>query len=182
VSIIESFKKIIVFFDDIKSEGIIGDYALIGGLALSAWIRPRTTKDIDLVVVVSERIKWADLASIIEARLHKKVAIHKGTQRTNIKEKLSFVSGQIEVDVINTKGFGLAGEAIKNAVIAEVFGKSVKVVAPEYLILLKLLPLTNQDAIDIKALAKKADMHRLTSLAKRHYLLPKLKSIISGKP
>lgn len=178
MSIIEAFKKTITFIDEIKNEGIIDDYALIGGLALSAWIRPRTTKDIDLVVVVSKDMKWKHIASIIETRLHKKIAVMKGTQRTHIKEKLSFVSGQIEVDIISTKGFDLAAESIKNAVIAEVFGKHVKVAIPEYLILLKLLPLSSQDAVDIKALVKKTDIKKLKALAQKHYLLPRLESIV----
>jgi len=177
MSIIESFKKTIIFFDEIKNEGIIKDYALIGGLALSAWIRPRTTQDIDLAVTVSGRIKWADLISIVETRLHKRVSVHKGTQQTNIKEKFSFVSGQIEVDVIGTKGFRLADASIKDAVLADVFGINVKVVTPEYLILLKLLPLSNQDIIDITALLKKADKNKLKTLAQKHYLLSKLESV-----
>lgn len=178
MSIVESFKKIITFFDEIRNEGIIEDYALIGGLALSAWIRPRTTKDIDLIVVASKDIKWKNVASIIETRLHKKVAVQKMTQRTHIKEKLSFILGQIEVDIISTKGFDLAEEAIKNSVVAKVFGKHIKVVVPEYLILLKLLPLSSQDTIDIRALVKKADRDRLKTLAQKHYLLLKLESVV----
>lgn len=87
-TIVEAFKKAITFFDEIKNEGIIEDYALIGGLALSAWIRPRTTKDVDLVVVVAKSFKWSDIVSIVETRLQKKIALHKGTQRMHIKETL----------------------------------------------------------------------------------------------
>ena len=54
MAIVEAFKKTIAFFDEIRDEGIIDDYALIGGLALSAWVRPRTTKDVDLVVIVAK--------------------------------------------------------------------------------------------------------------------------------
>ena len=152
MSIIEAFVKTISFFDELKEEGLLEDYALIGGLALSAWVRPRTTKDVDLAVAVSKKITWEDIISIIETRLHKKVAVQKGTRRSNIKEKLSFISGQIEVDLISTRGFELASAAVKNAVVAEVFGRKVKVVTPEYIILLKLLPLSSQDAVDIKTL------------------------------
>jgi hypothetical protein len=63
MSIIESFRKTISFFDEIQKEGLITDYALIGGLALSAWIEPQTTKDIDLVVVISPEITWKDISS-----------------------------------------------------------------------------------------------------------------------
>lgn len=179
MSIIESFRKTIAFFDDIKKEGLITDYALIGGLALSAWIRPRTTRDVDLVVTVSKKMTWKDIASFIETRLNKKVIIQKGTRRTTIQEKLSFMVGQIEVDVISTKRFELAAEAIENAVPAQVFDKSVKVVSPEYLILLKLLPLSSQDEIDIRLLLKKADMNSLGPLAEKYYLMPKLEPLLT---
>ena len=178
MSIVEAFKNTIAFFNEIEKEGIIEDYALIGGLALSAWIRPRTTRDVDLVIAVAKNFTWSDIASIVQTRLQKRIALHKGTPRMHIKEKLSFITGQIEVDVISTKDFELAAEAIKKSVAAEVFGKKVKVVTPEYLILLKLLPLSSQDAIDIKALSKKADMRKLPALAEKHFLLSKLETVI----
>ena len=177
MSIIESFRKTITFFDEIQKEGLISDYALIGGLALSAWIEPRTTKDIDLVVMLSKKLIWQDIASLIRTRLRKKVFLQKGNRRTTIQEKLSFVMGQIEVDVISTKGFELAAEAIENSVLAQVFDKGVKVVSPEYLILLKLLPLSSQDEIDIRLLLKKVNMNGLRKLAEKHHLLPKLISL-----
>jgi hypothetical protein len=179
MSIIESFKKTIAFFDEIKNEGLIRDYALIGGLALSAWVRPRTTRDIDLVVAVSKDISWADLVSIIKTRLHKRVAVQKGTRRTTIKEKLSFVSGQIEVDVISTMEFELASEAMQYAVIAKVFGMDVKVVLPEYLILLKLIPSGSRDVLDIQELMKRTNKKKLKILAGKHRLLEKLETLFS---
>lgn len=178
MSIVDAFINAIIFLNGMRDEGIINDYALIGGLALSAWIRPRTTRDVDLAVVVSEKITWADMGSIIKTRLQKRVSMHKATQRTTIKEKLSFMSGHIEIDMIGTKDFDLAAEAIKNAVVVEIFKKKVKVVTPEYLILLKLLPLSSQDEVDIKALIKRADMDKVKSLAQRHYLLPKLEALL----
>jgi hypothetical protein len=84
ISIVESFEKTIIFFDGLKKEGFIADYALIGGLALSAWVEPRTTKDVDLVVVVSKNQTWQDIASLIKTRLHKKVVLQKGNKRTTI--------------------------------------------------------------------------------------------------
>ncbi|MCG2720672.1 MAG: hypothetical protein L6290_01465 [Thermodesulfovibrionales bacterium] len=83
MSIVESFKKTIAFFNELKKEGLIADYALIGVLALSAWVEPRTTKDVDLVVV-SKNQTWQDIASLIKTRLHKKVVLQKGNKRTTI--------------------------------------------------------------------------------------------------
>lgn len=87
MSITESFKKTISFFDEILKEGFIADYALIGGLALSAWVRPRTTRDVDLVITISKKMTLSDIASLIETRLNKKVILQKGNKRTTIQEK-----------------------------------------------------------------------------------------------
>jgi hypothetical protein len=43
--------------------------------------------------------------------------------------------------------------------------------------LLKLLPLSSQDEIDIRALMKKADIKSLATLAEKHHLLLKLESL-----
>jgi hypothetical protein len=109
----------------------------------------------------------------------KRVAVQKGTRRTTIKEKFSFVSEQIEVDVISTKEFELASEAVHSAVIAKVFDMNIKVVLPECLILLKLIPSGGQDVLDIQALLKQADKKKLKTLAEQHHLLTKLEALIS---
>lgn len=88
MSIIESFRKTIAVFEEIKNEGLITDYALIGGLALSAWVRPRTTRDIDLVVAVSKNLRWADLVSTIETRLHKKSRRPEGDSKDDNQGKV----------------------------------------------------------------------------------------------
>ncbi|HWR58810.1 MAG TPA: hypothetical protein VN328_07985 [Thermodesulfovibrionales bacterium] len=64
MSVIESFKDTVAFFEETRKEGIIEDYALIGGLALSAWVRPRTTKDVDLIIAISKKITWAQIIHI----------------------------------------------------------------------------------------------------------------------
>jgi len=178
MSIVDAFVKTIAIFDEFKKEKLIEDYALIGGLALSAWVRPRTTRDVDLAVIISKKIKWSDLISIIESRFQKRTAIHKATPRAIIKEKFSFMSGHFQVDITGTKDFDLAVEAIKHAAVAEVFDKKIKVATPEYLILMKLLPLSNQDSLDISMLSKKADMGIVRKLAQKYFLLTKLESII----
>jgi hypothetical protein len=88
------------------------------------------------------------------------------------------VAGQIEVDLIGTRGFALAEEAMENAIVATIFGRRIKIATPEYLILLKLIPLGAQDRIDIGALIKKADRRKLRVLAKKHFLLARLESVL----
>jgi len=44
---------------------------------------------------------------------------------------------------------------------------------------LKLIPLSDQDKIDISRLVKKVDMSGLTKLAESHLLLPKLETLLT---
>lgn len=180
MSIVETFLKAVSFFDTLKEDGFIEDYALIGGLALSAWVRPRTTRDVDFVVILSEGMDWPDIVAAIETRLQKRVVIRKRKQ-ANIQEMLSFMEGQIQVDVISARGLSVAQEAIKNAATATLFGHAIKVATPEYLILLKLLPLSEQDILDIKALTQKADKENLSALADKFFLRSRLDRVLKRK-
>ena len=87
---------------------------------------------------------------------------------------LSFRLGQIEVDLVDTSGFALAADAVRAAATARIFRKRVKVVTPACLILLKALPLTARDALDIKELVPAADRRRLRALARKHFLTDRL--------
>ncbi len=55
--IVNSFTKTINIISSLLEKDVIKDYALIGGLALSAWIKPRTTQDIDIIVLIAEDYK-----------------------------------------------------------------------------------------------------------------------------
>ena len=106
MSIVESFtKRLSSFFDELKKGRSHKRFCFDRWTALSGWIEPRTTKDADFIVIISKKITWQDIASLIETRLHKKVILQKSSKRTTIQEKLSFMMGQIEVDLISTKGF-----------------------------------------------------------------------------
>jgi len=83
----------------------------------------------------------------------------------------------MEVDVISTIGFSLAAEAMNHAVVAKIFGMEIRPVISEYLILLKLLPLGEQEVLDIKALLKKADKTMLFSLAEKTTCIQSLKPL-----
>ncbi|MDP2168159.1 MAG: nucleotidyl transferase AbiEii/AbiGii toxin family protein [Thermodesulfovibrionales bacterium] len=178
--VVEAFRNAVSLLDELRAGGTIKDYALIGGLALSAWTRPRTTRDVDVVVLLHKDVSWKNLSSDIEHRFHKRVFLQEGNQRTHIKEKLSFIFGQIEIDLISARGFKLAQKAIEHALPTDVFDKRVKVATPEYLILLKLLPLSEQDSVDIKRLLKKADIKKVIELAKTFHLTVKLEPFLKN--
>jgi hypothetical protein len=179
--VVEAFVKAIDLMDDLRREKYTADYALLGGLALSAWVRPRTTRDVDLAVMLAPDKTWEDVADFLTSRLRKRIVVQRGSVRTNIKEKISFRFGQIEVDLIGTSGFPLAEEALRAAPTARVFSKRVKVVTPEYLILLKLLPLSPQDALDIRELDQAADRRKLRALARKHFLSDRLAEVLAGR-
>lgn len=178
IPVIEAFVRTVEFMDRLREEGYVRDYALIGGLALSAWAEPRNTRDVDLVVAVADGATWPGIAALVESGFRRKTVVKKGTRRTTIQDKLSFVAGQIEVDLIGTRGFALAEEAMENALVTRVFGRRVKIATPEYLVLLKLIPLGAQDRIDIGVLVRKTDRRKLRVLAKKHFLLARLESVL----
>jgi hypothetical protein len=178
MSILASFTKVISFLQALAAEHVIRDYSLVGGLALSAWIEPRTTRDIDVVVAVASKYTFRDLQSIVEGRLGKKVHRPQMSVMTDIREMFTFVEGDIEVDIISAAGFDLALEAIQNAVSISVFDKTIKVATPEYLIALKLLPGQDQDIIDIKKLLHVADAKKTAAIAEKFMLLPRLEKIL----
>lgn len=180
IPVIEAFVRTVDFMDRLRNEGHVRDYALIGGLALSAWAEPRNTRDVDLVVAAAEGTTWQGIATLIESGFRKKTVIRKGNRRTTIQDKLSFAAGQIEIDLIGTRGFALAEEAMDNALVVSIFGRRVKIATPEYLILLKLIPLGAQDRLDIGTLLRKADRRKLRSLARKHFMLARLESVLQA--
>lgn len=181
IPVVEAFVKAIGLMEDLRREKFCADYALLGGLALSAWVRPRTTRDVDLAVMLAPEKTWEEVAAFLTSKLRKRIAVQRGSARTNIKEKISFRFGLIEVDLIGTSGFPLAGEALRVAATARIFRKRVKVVTPEYLILLKLLPLTEQDVLDIRELYPAADRRKLRTLARKHFLSDRLADVLTNR-
>ncbi len=173
--IVNSFTKTINIINSLLEKDVIKDYALIGGLALSAWIKPRTTQDIDIIVLISEDYKWKDFIDILKKNYRKQVFKPKPARDATIKEMISFTVGPIEVDLINTREFPLATDCIKNAIPVTVFKQKVKVATPEYLILLKLISGSEQDIIDIKNLLKVANKSQVKKIARKYLLEPKLK-------
>lgn len=182
MSILASFAKILVFLQTLKDELIIKDYSLVGGLALSAWIEPRTTRDVDLVISVAPGLVFSDLKSIVENRLEKRTHQPTMTAMTQIREMFTYAEGDMQVDMISAGGFALAEEALDNAVVVTVLGRHVKVATPEYLIALKLLPFEDQDLVDIKRLLNIADVEKVREIAGRHMLTPGLEKVLKSLP
>lgn len=110
------------FMDFIK-EMPEGDWAVIGGIAVSTWAMPRETHDIDIIVV---------------SNISKNLPSFKKNRPSAIEHKKTGVEVELlKASVINQKN-DLIQKAINNAIIQDVEGKKVKIVSPKYLIALKL--------------------------------------------
>src|ERR1700690_1644250 len=175
---IEDFKRVLLFFNSLEKESIISDFAIIGGLALSAWVAPRTTQDIDLIVTASPGLNSKDLTHLVETRLCKKTHLPKMKANYAIKEMFSFMEDHLSVDVILSTGFPLAAEAIQKAVRIEIVGETVKLATPEYLIALKLVSLDDKDKLDIKNLLEVADLPAVKAIAATHGLSESLFAVL----
>jgi predicted nucleotidyltransferase len=104
-------------------------FALIGGLAVSCFGRPRWTHDIDVMV----RPEDADCAlEALEACEFK-------TERTDPAWLFKAFKNDVMIDLIFycTGGFYLEDEMIQRAVWRELFGARVPILPPEDLLLLK---------------------------------------------
>ncbi|MBI5044234.1 MAG: nucleotidyl transferase AbiEii/AbiGii toxin family protein [Nitrospirae bacterium] len=176
----KTLKKIISILE--KTEGIKA-YALIGGLALGGWVSPRATKDIDLLVDLSNTSH-----SAIEKGLFKRLqdsgfkgSLETGGPEDDIKFCIKSVSSEgIPVDIIFVDK-KWEGEIVEGGISVEVLKDiSLPVARPEGLIVLKLKAGSFQDVADASRLLIEAeyDLQKLLSLAKRAKVDKRLERIM----
>jgi hypothetical protein len=176
----KTLKKIINILE--KTEGIKA-YALIGGLALGGWISPRATKDIDILVDLSNTNY-----SVIEKGIFKRLrdagfkgSLETGGHEDDIKFCIKSVSSEgIPVDIIFVDK-KWEGEIVEGGMSVEVLKDIFLPVArPEGLIVLKLKAGSFQDVADASRLLIEAeyDLQELLSLAKRAKVDKRLERIM----
>lgn len=158
------------------AEGIDG-YALIGGLAVSVWSTPRATEDIDILVLVAHD---KGLESFTEALRTKGIEfqLHRGSVDDPVPLLVTAEIAGIPLDcIIATKKW--EAEAVQRAVGIEFMGKTVRVLAPEYLIAMKLKAGGPQDLLDAARIVEqsKYDRELLDALAKRLQVTKRLEKL-----
>jgi hypothetical protein len=127
---VPSFENALRAINELKGTGIIDDYAVAGAMALVFWIEPIPTFDLDVLVMLPQSAgplisldpvyRWAADRGYVAEHEH------------------LFIEG---VPVQFLPSFGaLADEAIKTAVDRQYHGVDLRVVKPEYLIALFLVP------------------------------------------
>lgn len=162
-----------------KDRSYIQDYALIGGLALSAFAIPRATKDIDILVVMKEEevtpfYKWLKYIKGYPLTKH-----YRGKKVDYIKHLIEVPIGSTWADILVAPG-RFEERAVKESVSIRVFNRiKIKVVPPEYLLILKLISGSDQDYIDCAQLWKvKIDKKKVRELAKETYTEKALARVI----
>jgi hypothetical protein len=122
-----SFENTLLAVNDLKASGIIDEYAIAGAMALTFWIEPIPTFDLDVLVMLPQSdnplepiYRWA-------------------SERHYEAQKEHLVIEGVPVQFLPSFG-ALADEAIRTAADRQYDGVPLRVVRPEYLIPLYLVP------------------------------------------
>ena len=117
----------IAAMNDLKSEGVVSDYALGGAMALVFWSEPAVTFDLDVFVLWEQSGYLVSMAPVYEwarGRGYEARAEH------------IFIAG-VPVQILPAHN-ELAREAVVRAAAMDYDGEPVRVIRPEYLIAMYL--------------------------------------------
>lgn len=129
----------------LQSDGYLEGFALIGGLAVSAWSPPRATMDVDLLVLA----KSENLAHLVTTL--RDAGMKAELRRGEIDDPIPFLIRADNLDiVVATKKY--EAEAVEQSIIVNIAGRDIPVASPEYLIIMKLKAGGPRDLLDIREL------------------------------
>lgn len=180
----KSFKRIIEFLNNLTQEKIIKDYALIGGLAVSSWVIPRATKDIDFLIELSKELTMKNIGELID-RIKMEFP-----QTELLRDSLigmyviRIEDGETLIDlIIGSKKWHM--EILKDSarIDSSLFGARINIARPEGLIVMKLKAGGHQDLVDAKNLLglEIIDREKLFHLAKSARVDKKLIKILKNR-
>ncbi len=125
-----SFSDALRILNEMKSAGVVEDYAVAGAMALVFWTEPIPTFDLDVLVFLpGEEETIVSLAPLYRW----------ATERGYTTQAEHVIIGGIPVQFLPAHNT-LADEAIEQARTLEYESVSVRVVRPEYLVALYLEP------------------------------------------
>ncbi len=155
-------------------------YMVMGGLALSVWGRIRVTQDVDLAIALDERQEEEFLAHLQKASFLPTLPSAIAGHRLLICRYLKPTRGlPIRVDFFLARG-AYQRQALRRAVTLTLGGRNLRVIAPEDLILYKLLADRPIDRLDVRTVveeqAGRLDRRYLTTWAKRLGLVGRLRA------
>lgn len=175
---ISQFHRVIDILESLCDAGGISGYAIIGGLAVSAWATPRATEDIGILVLVAHEKGVESFTAALRAK-GIECQLHRGDVDDPVPLLVTADIAGIPLDcLIATRKW--EAEAVQHAVGIEFMGKTVRVLAPEYLIAMKLEAGGPQDLIDAARIVKQSvyDRKLLDALAKRLKVTTLLEKLI----
>lgn len=141
--LLQKLDKTIEQLSYLRDNGCINGFALIGGLAVSVWSTPRATRDIDLLVLVDTDKLQQIVTAFCDAGMHAEL------RRGGFDDPVPYLIRADAVDmIVVTKTY--EAEAIRQSVGIAITGKSIPVVSPEYLIILKLKAGGPRDILDVQ--------------------------------
>lgn len=175
----KEFKEVVRILNEAKRLKLIDDFALTGALALSALSQPRATRDIDFLVKIDKEnigrfVEWLKLVKRYNLTKH-----HTGRRKDHIKDLIEMPLGNTWADLIVTPG-DIEREAIATALSVKTFEVRLKVIRPEFLIVLKLIAGSEQDFIDAAQLWNgPVDKGLVKVMTKKLFLEAKLKKMVA---
>jgi Nucleotidyl transferase AbiEii toxin, Type IV TA system len=147
----------------LHDEGRINGFALVGGLAVSAWSPPRATMDIDLLVLVDSNNLNHLVKALCDAGMNAEL------RRGGADDPVPCLIRADFLDIIvATKKY--EAETIEQSIIVSMAGRDIPVASPEYLIILKLKAGGPRDLLDVQELLASSlvDRELLAELAERY--------------
>ena len=162
----EALTEIVHRLDQARASGLLEQYALVGGFAVSAWGAPRATRDIDFAIVLgttTPKILSAHLGGSYEGAgpddpLRGVFSVNVSHEGENIPVQLILLPPRFNAVVfsdVNT---------------VSIFNTSVPIVSWQSLVLLKLYAGGPQDLLDAKEILaihqpEEAELNRIAALA-----------------
>jgi len=173
----KEFREIVKALKEAKRLDYVNDFALTGALAL---LQPRATRDMDFLISI-EREKIDRFVDWLRFNKHYRLAKrHAGRPKDLIKNLIEVPTGTTWADLIVAHS-EVENRAIATASMASPLkGVRLKVVRPEYLIILKLRAGSDQDYIDSAHLWNEPiDKKLVRKTAKELYMEGRIKKMLS---
>jgi len=172
--LLEKLNQALDLLAALRTDGRIDGFALIGGLAVSAWSPPRATMDVDLLVLA----KTENLDHLVKALCD--VGMNAELRRGGFDDPVPFLIRADYLDIIvATKKY--EAEAVAQSIAVNIAGRDIPVASPEFLIILKLKAGGPRDLLDVKELlaSNLVDKLLLADLAARYRVNTLLQKITS---
>lgn len=147
----------------LRDAGRISGFALVGGLAVSAWSPPRATMDVDFLVLVESNNVTHLVQALCDAGMNAEL------RRGGADDPVPCLIRADFLDIIvATKKYEAA--AIEHSIAVNIAGKDIPVASPEFLIILKLKAGGPRDLLDVQELlaSNLVDCELLAELAARY--------------